>query len=111
MDRPLSRPGPSDQSLIATEMTSSDGAVAGLAVVAIILGRNVGADEFAIGGTQRIRLMQKDFRQLAERRGGLGTERHGSAYAGKPIGKFNVRHGFYSPQGDGKSEFCSWKPR
>src|SRR5580704_14583886 len=89
--------------------------MATLAVVAIVLRRNVSRDHFALGWCQSVRALQEDLHQIAHRLGGLGTKRQWTADAGQSFCKFNMCHfmssGFNLSYSDSLLEKCSWARR
>jgi hypothetical protein len=89
-----------DQVLIAVEMMCRDGAMDGLAVLAIVLCGDVGSNQFPLARRERMRASQQHLDELAERLCGLRAERHGAPYAWQVGRKRDVCHGrrLYGPQ-------------
>src|ERR1700761_4521474 len=82
-----------DEGFIAVEACGGNGAVDGLTVVAVVLGGDIGGDEFALAGREGVWGVEKDFYEIVEWPRGFGAEGHCAADAGETFGKFDVCHG------------------
>ncbi len=80
-----------DEIFIPVKVSCGNGSVNGLAVVAIVSGRDIGGDQLTFRRRERVRMTKQDFNQFVERFGGFGPEGHGPANAGE-IGKSDMRH-------------------
>jgi hypothetical protein len=71
------------QLFISTQTVRGDGPMRVLAEITVILGRDIGCDHFAIGGSQAVRPAEKHLCQRVQRRGGFRTKGHRAEYSGE----------------------------
>jgi len=82
-----------NESFVAAEMSRGDGAVDGLAVVAVVLRGDVGGDEFASTRRERAWAAKEDFDELVHGSSGLRAKGEEAANAGQVVRDGNVGHG------------------
>src|SRR6185437_4535516 len=76
----------------AAEMLRRRGTMTGQAVVAIVLGGNVGRDNLPLRRSQGVWASQQNLHQLAQRLGRFRAEHHGAADTRQSFSQFNVGH-------------------
>ena len=79
------------QLFVAAEMMRGRGAMAGLAKVAIVPGRDISGDQLALARRERARPAQQNLRQCTQGFCRLGAKANRPTMPGNP-GKFDVGH-------------------